>query len=155
MCNINLLCFQENRFLQTNYFKVRLECMKYNNRKTNIVSRGNAFRTWCDRGLQGSRRHFPPFCVIAKPILTITIVEIVPLNKIKHKKKKATAGTFPDQKGIGVFFAGEEGWRALVFLTWMAVATAVATPPPQPVKVTAVAVLRHNRQYLQMANKEK
>lgn len=27
---------------------------------------------------------FVPFCVIAKPILTITIVEIVPLNKTKR-----------------------------------------------------------------------
>lgn len=33
-------------------------------------------------------RHFPAFCVIAKPVLTIAIAEIVLLNKTKHKKRR-------------------------------------------------------------------
>lgn len=105
-------------------------------------------------GLQCLRSHFHPFCVTAMPILTINIVEIVPLNKISIKKEGNSRSTSRPEENRSVL-AGESGWRALVFLTWMAVATAAATPPPQPVKVTAAAVLRHNWQYLQMANKEK
>lgn len=55
---------------------------------------------------------FVPFCV-AKPILALTIMELVPLNEITPKKKFKKA--FPDQKGIRVFLLEKRDEEHLFF----------------------------------------